>query len=359
MYACLSVASHLHIWQNGRGLLRATAVTRVWKTPNKSQHRKLNLFSPNSKCLTFVSCFSNRLQGSSTISNPLNLMNSCQGYFCYLRPAGSHDGIITSHPVLSNTVDTHRLSLKKGYELLNKSFNYDRIDFAASESFRLEKKLLSIMDERALASTLPLDMSNEPSVEHSTLHMVGRGTDSNADQYSRDTVTVRLDLKDSGGRPVHTGGHQIRMWMADEDSRRSAALHVTDMRNGSYVTSFPVLWSGRTIVHAALLFSRDLHYVMMKTILRLKTPQPQVGAFIRGRVEQATLCGPFPVVPGFPVTCNLTSLNSGLDWFCGKPTKASLRCTDWRLSRSITNRGYPRPWQSDREQLLVNRFKQR
>ena len=28
VYACLAVTSHLHVWQNGRGLLRVTAVTR-------------------------------------------------------------------------------------------------------------------------------------------------------------------------------------------------------------------------------------------------------------------------------------------------------------------------------------------
>ena len=31
MYACLGVTCHLHFWQNDRGLLRATAVTRGWK----------------------------------------------------------------------------------------------------------------------------------------------------------------------------------------------------------------------------------------------------------------------------------------------------------------------------------------
>ena len=30
MFACLGVTCHLHFWQNVRGLLRATAVTRGW-----------------------------------------------------------------------------------------------------------------------------------------------------------------------------------------------------------------------------------------------------------------------------------------------------------------------------------------
>ena len=44
VYACLGGTCHLHFWQNDRGLLRATAVTRgCERTPSKSQHTKLTL----------------------------------------------------------------------------------------------------------------------------------------------------------------------------------------------------------------------------------------------------------------------------------------------------------------------------
>ena len=44
VYACLALTCHLRFWQNDRGLLRATAVTRGWNGyRNKSQHRKLTL----------------------------------------------------------------------------------------------------------------------------------------------------------------------------------------------------------------------------------------------------------------------------------------------------------------------------
>ena len=44
VYACLAVTCHLHFWQNDRGLLRATVVTRGWNGYwNKSQHRKSTL----------------------------------------------------------------------------------------------------------------------------------------------------------------------------------------------------------------------------------------------------------------------------------------------------------------------------
>ena len=44
VYACLAVTWHLRFWQNDRGLLRATVVTRGWNGyRNKSQHRKSTL----------------------------------------------------------------------------------------------------------------------------------------------------------------------------------------------------------------------------------------------------------------------------------------------------------------------------
>ena len=40
VYACLAVTCHLHSWQDDRGLLRATAVTRGWNGyRNESAHK--------------------------------------------------------------------------------------------------------------------------------------------------------------------------------------------------------------------------------------------------------------------------------------------------------------------------------
>ena len=44
LYVYLAVTCHLHVWQNDRDLLRATAVTRGWNGyQNKSQHKRLTL----------------------------------------------------------------------------------------------------------------------------------------------------------------------------------------------------------------------------------------------------------------------------------------------------------------------------
>ena len=44
MHVCLGVTCHLHLWQNERDLLRATAITQQWNGyRNESQRIKLNL----------------------------------------------------------------------------------------------------------------------------------------------------------------------------------------------------------------------------------------------------------------------------------------------------------------------------
>ena len=44
VYACLAVTCNPHFWQNDRGLLRDTEITRGWNEyRNKNQHRKLSL----------------------------------------------------------------------------------------------------------------------------------------------------------------------------------------------------------------------------------------------------------------------------------------------------------------------------
>ena len=48
MYACFDVSSYLHFWQNDRGLIRATAVTRGWNGHQLRVSKKVNAGEVNS-----------------------------------------------------------------------------------------------------------------------------------------------------------------------------------------------------------------------------------------------------------------------------------------------------------------------
>ena len=70
MLAYLAVTCHLHFWQNDRGLLRATAVTRGWNGyRNKSQHRKLKIIPPLLRGLD-PATFRSRVRRSNHLAIP-------------------------------------------------------------------------------------------------------------------------------------------------------------------------------------------------------------------------------------------------------------------------------------------------
>ena len=82
VYACLAVTCHLHVWQNDRDLLRATAVTLGWNGyRSKSQHRKYlhNVFNPR-----FDYC-ARKVCSSPATFHTLKSISSCQMSFTSLR----------------------------------------------------------------------------------------------------------------------------------------------------------------------------------------------------------------------------------------------------------------------------------
>ena len=60
-----------------------------------------------------------------------------------------------------------------------------------------------------------------------------------------------------------------------------------------------------------------------------------VAGFFKDELGEATLCSPFPAIPGHPDLCNFTNPELGNSWFCGKPRKPGLSCADWKLIRDL------------------------
>lgn len=91
-----------------------------------------------------------------------------------------------------------------------------------------------------------------------------------------DHVTVRVDLKDEAGRAVLKGGAEVRIWavcemnVSDDSHWFAVAGHVTDLRNGSYVASLPVLWSGKLLVQAALVRPREFRRLILRLMDTMK-----------------------------------------------------------------------------------------
>ena len=75
-FACLAVTCHLHFWQNGRDLLRATAVTRGWNRYRNKSQLQLSL-----------TCHSNR---HSFVMPTVTPSLTCHSKYPFVTPAINH-----------------------------------------------------------------------------------------------------------------------------------------------------------------------------------------------------------------------------------------------------------------------------
>lgn len=208
--------------------------------------------------------------------------------------------------------------------------------------------------ERDILADGPLtDLTTLASPDTSQLNMVGMNKDRKV--TVGETITVRVIVKDTKGRPVLKGGHQVRVWMVGkEKTPRSAAVDVTDFNNGTYVASVPVLWSGRFEVRAALNRPREFNRLALSLMNTMKMMNGIVGSFVSGTEEEVTMCSFIPVVPGYQQLCNLTSLNWGLPWYCGRPSTPGVQCQHWAWS-SFLEFPYRYPL-TDTENALMSQY---
>ena len=157
--------------------------------------------------------------------------------------------------------------------------------FICPVSYHLADEWLTPMDKEILADEPVKDLTTVASSETSLLEaaplprsrVVGVG----------DEVTVRVILKDAKGRPVLKGGHEVTVWMVGKDARRrAAAVDVKDLRNGTYVATLAILWSGEVEVRAALLRPRQFRRVLLTLLDTMKMMQMMTAAFVSERTEQ-------------------------------------------------------------------------
>ncbi|KAK7491976.1 hypothetical protein BaRGS_00016822 [Batillaria attramentaria] len=223
-------------------------------------------------------------------------------------------------------MDTSKLGLDEGYRLIRRNIRH-RSDFLFLDYKALDQWFSNV--ERDILKDKPVEnLRTVASHLTSILHMLP-GPEKGQLSVG-DRLTIRVDLRDARGQQVQKGGHEVRVWLASNDCRgKSAAANVTDMRNGSYLASLPVLWSGQSTVHASLVRTREFLRYNLHLLQRMVLINRFSGAFVRGKDQQATLCMPVPAIPGFPEVCNLTLKNGGLPWFCGKPSRGNLTCKDW------------------------------
>ena len=161
---------------------------------------------------------------------------------------------------------------------------------------------------------------------------------SNTNFLPGEEIQIRVDMRNGKGEMFHRGGDDIRVWFFNDSKTRRVAAHVRDLNNGSYLGTGDIPWPGSFNVGVTLAHSSAFIRLMIQIHLQLKATSGSSGMFRSPKdgVDEATMCSFSSTVPFYTSDeiCNLTDAN-GSPWYCGKPIKKQLSCSDFRGTRQM------------------------
>jgi len=164
---------------------------------------------------------------------------------------------------------------------------------------------------------------------------------------SHGNVYVRIDLFDKSGMRINHGGDVLFVWAKGDNDRLDqnndrVAATVHDHLNGSYTARLHMLWNGIASINCSVVAMSGIGCLRFRALEKYGDSKFATKSsyiiYFRFRNKNATEsvpCGPTPLIPNYEEsdTCNLTSFNFNLSWFCGRPKHPLLRCTDFESYR--------------------------
>jgi hypothetical protein len=143
-----------------------------------------------------------------------------------------------------------------------------------------------------------------------------------------DAISIAITLYTGYGKPKTMGGDYIRVWMREKAKHASSCAHVVDHQNGSYTATLKALWAGTPEIVASLVHPREAIRALYSIRKLTPTLRYIIGEFKNAGYTENTRCLPMSAIPGYRQVCDVTKRNYGMSWFCGKPSKYGLECTD-------------------------------
>ncbi len=148
------------------------------------------------------------------------------------------------------------------------------------------------------------------------------------DWYSiGDVVTVVITLLDYNGRRKLTGGDSIRIWAKDPANEAFSAGIVFDNNDGTYHGILTLMWSGNVTIVTRIDAPREIIRYLYQSIESGNTKIHINSLFKKETVKEIQNCSPMEErIKDYVTFCNYTLKNSGLPWYCKKPS--TLGCED-------------------------------
>ena len=147
-------------------------------------------------------------------------------------------------------------------------------------------------------------------------------------------VTVQINAYNGFNIPKEDGGDLFVLWAEQTSDDGRVAGEITDHRNGSYLGSVKLYWTGETIIRVKLVSTIENFCIRRISIIRygdsafvMQRPLGIIGTFHTNRTLEKTRCGNEPNLYGYDRKCNFTLLNDNNPWYCGAPQERILKCS--------------------------------
>ncbi|XP_053376903.1 NXPE family member 4-like [Mercenaria mercenaria] len=189
-----------------------------------------------------------------------------------------------------------------------------------------------IPEEEALTFPPCKDINQAASTQYSKVSLA----DHSKDTYAiGETIRAVVTLYNGYGKRKHSGGDQIRATIESNMFLASAPCVVTDNRDGTHVVFCEALWSGDSKINVSLAYTREVITRLYGRKLKTLSLFPIYGTYMKGNYTEDTLCHPIHknllTLTNYTEICDLTSQNSGMPFFCGRPSNENLLCEDLQL----------------------------
>ncbi|XP_060571899.1 NXPE family member 2-like [Ruditapes philippinarum] len=233
-------------------------------------------------------------------------------------------------------------------ELSLKRYSYDVSDPSGARFYNI------ILEEEALKIKPCIDVNLSASLKHSSLSFI----EYKDQPYNiGDEITILVTMKDGYGKRIMFGGDQLRGTIENKQLQASAPCVVTDNMNGTHSVTCEAFWSGTSSIIVVLAYPREIIATNYRIRTQVLATRNIYGLFKSRNYQEDMTCHPNHTHliknTNYTELCNLTYMNSGMPFYCGKPKDEHLLCQDWEQVRTHTP--YPELQLSDCEDTLLKR----
>ncbi|XP_071091412.1 NXPE family member 3-like [Haliotis cracherodii] len=144
-----------------------------------------------------------------------------------------------------------------------------------------------------------------------------------------ETVKVNIVLFDHYKKPKTRGGDMLVVWMKDPQHGAASAGTVIDHGNGTYTGVLRTLWTGRAIIRAAMISSRERMTHIYRSFQNGYFGKKITCTFRSNTATEATRGYMDMRYMKKRPFCNLTADYFGVPFYCEKPKAKGIRCHDW------------------------------